>query len=246
MKRVLVTGGSGFLGRYLIEEIKREFIPVSFDLNPPAGAVEFVEGSVSDSAAVKRAMQGIDALIIAHMAPNQPGVYDRVEMPFDVNVKGTGLLFEAAVEQGIKRVVLISSGAVVGRQSEEKKFLARDLPNAPRNLYGLTKTLQEEIARYYHYNFGIGVASLRPAYIVPEDSLSDKYGRQRPTVNWQFIDPRDIGQAAALALRLPDLGFEVFYTVAGPGSEKHADVQHTRERLGWEPKYTFSQYPVDA
>lgn len=245
-QKVLITGASGFLGSHLADRLKHDYSVRSLDIKPAAGCDEDMVGSVADAATVKRAMQGVNALVIAHMAPNRPEIYATPDIPFDVNVKGTALLFHSALEQGIRRVVLISSIAVVAGRNPDGAPLSQDLPASPVIPYGLTKALQESIAEYYHRNHGFEIAILRPAYIVREDSLKDKYGNQRPTVNWQFIDPRDIAEATAAALSLPGLSYEVFYTVAGPDADKVCDLSLIRTRLGWNPKYTFAQYPRDA
>ena len=92
---------------------------------------------------------------------------------------------------------------------------------------------------------GSAVAMLRPAYITDADTLVDKYGVKRPSVNWQFIDRRDIGAAVDCALCLPDLGCETFSVLGHPDSARHADMEQTQCRLGWKPVYDFFQYPDD-
>lgn len=242
---LLVTGAGGFLGRYLVEELRREFSVTGFDVQNPLDDGEFIVGSVADIEMIKQGLKGKDSLVIGHMAPRAPGVYDTPEIPFDINVKATANLMEAAVNAGIRRVVLISSVSVVGRAQAAGEYLDRALPVSPDTIYALTKALQEQIVRYYHQNKGIEVAMLRPAYISLGDTLEDKYGRRFPSVNWQFIDPRDIGAATAAALKMENLGCEAFHLMAGPSVEKRADVAHTMERLGWQPRYRFAEFPQD-
>ena len=124
--------------------------------------------------------------------------------------------------------------------------MTADLPLAPQAMYSLTKALQEQIARYYFENHGIEVSVLRPYYICDEDTLSDKYGRKPQTVNFQFIDRRDIAEAARLSFLVPKLGYEIFYTLGHPDAETRMDVKHLRDFLGWKPKHTFEKFPRDG
>lgn len=249
--KVVVTGAAGFLGQAILQVLIDAAVRVrALDVMPVqgslAGVVESIVGDVADSATVDRACEGCDALIIAHMAPNQPEVYATAEQPFDINVKGTALLFEAAVKHGIRRVVLVSSIAVVAGHKKGAGKLGCDLPPLPVTTYGLTKSLQEQIADYHHRKSGITVAILRPAYVTDADTLTDKYGRQRPSVNWQFVDRRDVAGAALAALHAKELTFGRYYVHGHPGAVGHLDVGPTVHDLGWTPRYDFSAYPDDA
>lgn len=240
---VLVSGASGFLGIHLVKELQHFFHVKAFDPCPCDVAETWIEGSVVDTDSVSRAMQGVNGLVISHMAPNLPGTYDAVGVPFDINVKGTALLLDTAANAGIKQVVLISSMGVIGRDRISAGPISADTPYSPDALYGLTKCLQEQIARYYHERRGMNVTVLRPAYIVREDSLQDKYGRQCSTVNWQYIDPRDIASACRSALTLKVSGFEVLYILGGPGADERVDLQRSQSILQWVPAHRFLMCP---
>jgi nucleoside-diphosphate-sugar epimerase len=244
--KLLITGGSGFLGAGLIEALQSRHELRLLDVVKRETPHELIVGDVSDLEVCRRAAYGMDALVIAHMAPNRPEVYGTPTIPFDANVKGTANLFAAAVEKGIRRAVLISSVSVLDRQHEAGEFLRADMPPQPTDIYGLTKVCQEAIAEFYHRMHGIAVAMLRPAYITDADTLTDKYGIKRRSVNWQFIDRRDIGDAVDCALRLPDLGCEAFWVLGHRDCVNHADMERTYRRLGWKPAHDFSQYPDDA
>jgi len=243
--RVLVTGAAGFLGRGMVLPFEGAHGLRLMDVVDFESPHETMIGSVADLDDARRAVEGVDGIVIAHMASRQAGSYETPVAPFDVNVKGTANLLFAAVEFGVKRVALISSIGVVLESQRAGEFLTDETPMVNCEMYGLTKICQEVIARQYHLAHGIGVAALRPAYITDADDLTDKYGRTKETVNWQFIDRRDIGLAAKLALELDDLGFEVFYVLGPPEADEHADVARTRERLGWTPQHNFAGVPRD-
>lgn len=203
--RVIVTGGGGFLGRHLVRVLRSEFTVLAFDIQNPGGEEGFITGSVTDGAIIDAALAGAAGLVIAHMAARDLKTYDSPEVPFDINVKGTAMLLDAAVRHEIRRVILISSTTVVEKHLAGGGRLDHLTQRHPRCLYSLTKSLQEEIAAYYHEQSGMEVAIFRPAYIAMKNEFIDKYGKSPAHVDWKLIDPRDIGSAAIAALRSPSL-----------------------------------------
>ena len=244
--KVLVTGAGGFLGRGLVvpfAECGRHELRL-MDVTPfEDSAHEVVIGDVADLQTVRSAVDGVDALVIAHMAQQQKKSYATPTVPFDANVKGTANLFFAAAERGIRRVVLISTTGVLHRHERPGQFFHRDLPLGSRGLYGLTKICQEVVAEHYHRNEGFEVACLRLGYIVDADLAEDKYGKPVTERNWQLSDRRDIGSAALAAMELPDLGWEVLFVMSTDESMAHADTAYTRSRLGWRPAHRFKHLP---
>ncbi len=237
--KTLITGAAGYLGRGLILPFEGKHDLRLMDVVEFESPHEVFVGSVADLDDCRKMLDGVDAMVIAHMASRQAGSYDTPIAPFDVNVKGTANLLFAAVERGIKNVALISSIGVVAAHQAAGTFLTLDMPMQGPGMYGITKICQEVIAEQFHLEHGIGVAALRPAYITDADSCKDKYGREANECNWQFIDRRDIGEAARLAIELPDLGFEKFYVLGTPMAKDHADMTPTYERLGWTPQHPF-------
>jgi len=247
---VLITGACGFLGQSLVGEFQATGFSVrAFDVSPPPSGCkpdEFHLGDVSDPTAVALACTGVDAIVIAHMAPRHPGVYDSPVLPFDINVKGTALLCAEAARQGVKRVILISSIAVVdGHRTSTKRFL-RDLPALPVGLYGLTKHLQEQILDFHCRAGNFTAVALRPAYVTDADTLTDKYQTQRPSVNWQFIDRRDIAGAAIAALTTGRNAQGIYYIHGHRKGPAHLETEPTERDLQWTPRFDFSNWPDDA
>lgn len=111
----LLTGGAGFLGINLVRFLLgRGHAVRSLDIAPfeypEKGAIDEIRGDIRDRSAVDRAMNGVD--IVVHCAAALP-LYRRDEI-FSTNVEGTRIVLESALEQGVPRVVHISSTAVYG------------------------------------------------------------------------------------------------------------------------------------
>jgi nucleoside-diphosphate-sugar epimerase len=245
--KVLITGAAGYLGHGLIVANEPHHTLRLMDVAPiPNTRHEMVVASVEDYTAVKEAVRGVDAIIIAHMAPRKPGVYDTPEKPFDITVKGTANLYAAAHELGVKRVALISSIGVVEGHRQRGEYLRNDLPYDARGFYGLTKVCQEIIAQQYFREHGIRSAILRPSYIQDADTMADKYGKVANEVNWHYIDRRDIGKAARLAIEKDDMACEIFYLLGHPKSVDHAEMKPVYERLGWKPDHDFTHMPYEG
>jgi len=241
--RVLITGAGGYLGAGLIKPFEGRHELRLMDLAAFESEHEVLTGDVADLSACREALEGIDGMVIAHMASVQAGAYEEPPVAFDANVKGTANLFFAAVEQNVRRIVLISSvGAVNGYPADV--FRSRDLHPKAKEIYGLTKALQEVIAEQFQREHDLEVAVIRTSWVMDADTMITKYGDRVPHYCVGLTDRRDIGEAARLALELPDLKYEVFYVEGTPESAEKEDLAYTRERLGWTPKYDFKWLPT--
>jgi len=239
MKKILITGAGGYLGRGLIKPLIGKYSLRLMDVAKfERKEHEVFIGDVGEIETVRKAVQGMDAIVIAHMASSQAGAYKTPEVCFDANVKGTANLFFAAAEKGVKRAILISSISVThGYQG--RAYCEHDLPPKANELYGLTKVCQEVVAEHFYRVHGLKVAVLRVGGIVDADTMINKYGKKVEYPAEIYIDPRDIGEAVRLALELPDLEYESFVLIGSPLAEKKYDIEYSRKRLSWKPKYDF-------
>ena len=225
--RILLTGSSGWLGRFLAPKLTaRGDVVVGLDVAP--GAHTDVVGSVADRATVDRvfAEQAIEAVIHAG-ALHKPDIarYDRQAF-VDVNVTGTLNLLEAAVRAGHDRLVFTSttslmiSQAIRDEASDAAVWLDETTgPLAPRNVYGITKLAAEGLCRLFHAEHGLNAVVLRTSRFFPEeDDTIDALPGQNLKAN-EFLNRRltveDAADAHIAALdKAPELGFEVFVVSA--------------------------------
>ena len=242
--RILVTGAGGYLGQGLLLPFAERHSLRLMDLKPFTTAQELIVGDVADLDIARKAVAGMDAILVAHMASRQDGAYDTPPVAFDANVKGTANLFFAGVEQGIRRFCVISStGVLAGYSGPPHAFATRDTFPKGNDLYSLTKACQEIIAEQFQRLHQLSVSVLRVGWVIDADTMIDKYGQRQPRYCIGFTDRRDIGEAARLALEREEVGYEVFYVVGTPESADRCDVADTRRRLGWTPKYDFKWLP---
>lgn len=119
MDRVLVTGGSGFIGSNVIEELRKSYKVINLDLKPSKNTeVEQIIGDIRDKELVEQAVQKCD--VIFHLAA-QVSVPLSIEYPqktLEINVQGTQNIIDAAHKFGIKRLIIASSAAVYGEASD--------------------------------------------------------------------------------------------------------------------------------
>ena len=243
--RWLITGGCGFIGSSLIAYLLKEnpdtsirvldnysvgtkndlFEALSFideNLGSKFETIEFVEGDIRDYDTCHKCCDGID--IIFHLAANT-GVGQSVENPrydMEANVIGIFNMLEAARQQGTRKFVSASSGAVVGEV--EPPIHEGKVPK-PVSPYGASKLAGEAYCSAYYLTFGIKTISLRFANVYGPLSKHkasvvakfikqafagetlEIYGDGSQTRDFIYID--DLVQAIMLSVKA-DVGGEAF------------------------------------
>ncbi|HJU48763.1 MAG TPA: NAD-dependent epimerase/dehydratase family protein [Gaiellaceae bacterium] len=166
---VAISGGAGFLGLHLARRLRREGVGVrTLDLAPlddPAleGGVEELRGDVRSERDVRRLVDGADVLV--HAAAALPIRTSRTEIR-SVNVEGTAVALAAALEAGVRRVVLVSSTAVYG--VPEKHPIEESDPLVGVGPYGESKIEAEGLAAAFGRR-GLETVIVRPkTFLGPE------------------------------------------------------------------------------
>ncbi len=152
--RVLITGGSGFIGRHVAAAFKETHDVRILDLDASGSE----KGDVSDERAVKTAMAGgVDCVVhLAALASVQKSLQEP-DLARRWNVDGTRIVLEQALNAGVRSVVFASSCAVYGDSTPP---LGEDVPVLPLSLYAETKVAGEQLCRSFSQR-GLNACVLR-------------------------------------------------------------------------------------
>lgn len=216
---VAISGGAGFLGLHLSRRLLAGGHAVrTLDLAPLGDAtlessVEELRGDIRDEAACRSLVVGAGVLV--HAAAALPIQASR-EAIFSVNVGGTATLLAAALEAGVRRVVLISSTAVYG--VPERHPIHEDDPLVGVGWYGESKIEAERVCRAFARR-GLEVAIVRPkTFVGPErlgvfEILFDwiREGRRIPILGsganrYQLLAVEDLVEAIVRSFEAPVAG----------------------------------------
>jgi dTDP-glucose 4,6-dehydratase len=197
-KRVLVTGGAGFISsnliRHLLEATPHEVVCI--DALTYAGNLEnladvmshprlaFVHGDIRDSGLVRELVEGVDVIVNAAAESHvEKSIEDGASEFVTTNVEGTQILLDAIRQTPVERFVLVSSSEVYG--TADYAPMDEEHPLNPRSPYAATKAGADRLAYSYYVTYGLPIVIVRPF---------NNYGpRQHP----EKVVPRFITQALA-------------------------------------------------
>jgi UDP-glucose 4-epimerase len=219
---VLLTGSSGWLGRFLAPRLRAAGHTVT-GLDTAAGPDTQIIGSVANRATVDRAFsEGVTAVIHAG-ALHKPDIARYPAQSFvDVNVTGTLNLLEAARAARHDRFVFTSTTSLMIsqriRDEDDDAAIWLDEssgPIAPRNIYGVTKFAAEALCRLFSTDYGLPSLVLRTGRFFPEDDDTHQIPvGENLKVNellYRRLTVEDAANAHVIALdRAPRLGFDTF------------------------------------
>ncbi|MGP3970862.1 NAD-dependent epimerase/dehydratase family protein [Streptomyces sp. 6N223] len=234
-RTILLTGAAGTVGTLM-----RGLLPGygyelrSLDVAPVPGEPDAITAGLGDRAALREAVAGTDAVL--HLA----GI--SLESSFDEilrsNIEGTYNLYEAAREEGVRRIVFASSNHAVGYTpwpGKDDPLIPIDVPRRPDTFYGLSKCFGEDLAQLYWDKHGIETVSVRIGSCFPRPSSV------RMLSIW--MSPEDGARLFHAALTAEGVGHTVVY-----GSSANTrvvwDLAPARA-LGYEPRDDSEPYAAE-
>jgi nucleoside-diphosphate-sugar epimerase len=223
--RVVVTGASGLVATYLIDNLLtsgHEVVGVD-RVKPAAPRAKYRLADLEDLGHVYSCLEQAEAVI--HLAALHLGTEPN-QVVFRTNVMSTYNILEACAGLGIRKVVLASSKSVLGYPGYYRAFAPKyapideEHPLLPQDSYALSKVVCEETASAFVRRADMSVISLRPTWIHTPDTIRQYIPpiwdnpASGASILWCYVDVRDVAQAFELALNAELAGHESFYIAA--------------------------------
>jgi len=242
--KILLTGAAGYLAGFVIERLRAQHELTLFDRAAPREAfadLPFVRGDISSFDDVNLASAGQEAVV--HLVAL---VRERLGMPHgaycDVMVKGTWNVAQACAQNGVQRLVNISSVVADGwpqasqtahRVGDGAQFGEGDL------FYCLAKKLGEQICNAYAQAHQLQVTNLRPAVIAGDGANAEPQKPENAPPYWfMHVHPEDVAQAIERALQTQNSG--TFNITAGR-NDTLWDWRDAQQKLGYAPEFNWPE-----
>ncbi|WP_159949074.1 NAD(P)-dependent oxidoreductase [Rhizobium sp. 18065] len=234
MKRLLVTGAAGGLGKAMRDRLKgmADVLRLSdiVDMGEAAAHEELVVCDLGDRAAVDRLVEGCDGII--HLGGIS--VEDKFSKILNANLLGLYNLYEAARANGMPRILFASSNHTIGFYAQDD-HLDASAPMRPDGLYGVSKCFGEALASMYFDKFGQETALVRIG------SCMEKPKNHRMLSTWMSHD--DFLAMIECIFRVPRLGCPVIWGCSNNDSRwwDNSPVAY----LGWHPKDNAERFRAE-
>ncbi len=237
---ILITGATGFLGHNLVPYLIQAGYSIRALVRPESDVAFLQEldvelayaDDITDEKAVISACQGCEYVI---HAAGRFRFWGDFEIFHQTNVVGTEVVLKAAVQAGVKRLIHISTIAVVGKTSVDR-VITEETACAPQEPYQITKLEAEKLALSYHKEHGLDVVVLRPGgYYGPWGHYAfNRLFFEEPLKGWRIkvdnarhitfpVFVPDVVQGIELALRNGQAG--EIYNICGQ-SLNHTQVNN--------------------
>ncbi len=216
-KHILVTGGAGFIGSHLVDELVRLGHAVLVidnlslgkkkNLNPKA---KFYKKDIRDYKSIKPLFRGVNCVFHLAAQPRiQPSIINPAES-FSNNVLGTFNVLLASKENKIKKFIYSASSSAYGDQ-EKLPLLENSIPR-PKNPYALFKYMGEEMSHLFHQLYGLPIVCLR---------YFNVYGEKQPTAG---------AYATVIGVFLRQKANKKSLTIVGDGNQRR-DFTHVKDAV---------------
>ena len=235
MKRIVLTGAAGRLGSYLREPLSKlaEEL-VSSDIAEDIGKLypneRYVKADLAKMDDIMPLLEGAD-MVVHFGAYVDEGSFEKLLGP---NFIGAYNIWEAAFQNGLRRVVYASSIHAVGMYPKTE-FIGTDVPHRPDTFYGLAKCFAEDLGSLYWDKRGLESVHMR---ILSCAQVTN------PRAVGSWLSYEDLIQLVEKAVTTPVTGFSIVY---GVSNNDRAPVDNAKaSHLGYRPKDNAEQFAKDV
>jgi nucleoside-diphosphate-sugar epimerase len=228
MGRIVVTGGSGKAGQFIIAELlSNGHTVLNLDLSPmDHPEIYTLKTDLADSGQPFNALSGQWSLqepfpeglpqrpdAVIHLASYARNMLVPDNETFRSNTQGTCNIIEAACKLGIRKIILASSVTVYGVSFATHE----DLDVNPTDTYAVAKLCNEHAARGFAARFGAGIYSLRIGHVIESDEYNDQIFYSyvhEPNLwkvhGWSYVDAQGLAGMCEAGLKTSGMGFRGF------------------------------------
>ena len=231
MKRILLTGAMGRIGRTVFESCQEEYEFTLADITPRHEEIsaphQSVVGDLSDPQGLAELCEGIDAVVHLAGVPDPKAEFDAL---LPANILATTNLLKAAHDAGCPRFVFASSAQTIEGYPVDLQIVP-GMAVAPANLYGVTKCYGEALCSYYATQMGMSCVALRIGAFEPVEG--HELSNARDMSAW--LSHRD---AVHLIVRSIEAEVDGFFIGHGISNNrfKRLDLTDTKRVLGYAPQ----------
>jgi NAD+ dependent glucose-6-phosphate dehydrogenase len=232
-KTVLITGAGGNIGGKLrVHFATLGWMLRLLDVDMRGDAAIQPADLVEWDTAWATQFRGVDAVIHLAGDPSPHASWASVQR---LNIDLTANVFEAAAEQGVRRVVFASSNWVMAGYRHGEGSLTTDMAPHPVNPYGVSKLLGERMGRSIHARRGVSVICFRIGYLQRGDNHPGAHMGWSTWGQAMWLSNRDLCQAMERAVLADGVGFAVLNLMSdNPGMRW--DIETTRRIIGYAPR----------
>ena len=260
---ILVTGGSGFIGRNIVKILKEEGNTVgTYDIKDKNSESDYhIMADIRNLKMLEKACSGIDYVFHLAAVTSPPEFENFTGEGYEVNVIGTYNVLAASTKNSVKRVILASSSSIYG--DIKQAAVETHLPKNYSNFYPMTKIINEMTARLIS-KYGLETVSLRyfNTYGAGENSKGDY-----SSVIWKFIDAirnnkkpiifgdgtqsrdfiyvEDSAKASVLAMKNGTPG-EAYNVGTGKSTDFNTVFQIVKEEMGYQGQPEYVPNPLKS
>ena len=223
--RILITGGGGRLGRWVVEELRsdHEVVVAGLEEAPPdavSPGVRYEQADLTDAQAVACVADGAEAIV--HLAAFPSPIGREPENVFANNMLSTFNVVEAAIRQGARKIIYSSSGSALGFAFRFRDMVPdympmdEEHPLRPQDAYGLSKWLGEEVLEAATRRTGIRTIALRPTNVFGPEDYAERVPRmlENGGGTLSYVDARDVARAVRAALDDTEIEHDRFFITA--------------------------------